>query len=240
MQRQCQSQVEHLWSSKNHEGAAHKDKYLIVKWNKPWMFVLKNLEHSKVDRQLVRSKQHLSIIDGSKWINAQQQQHQQQQQQLQIFGLSHSSLKLKRTTFFNMKVGVMFLCFTWVSLNQLALIAEAQSTRLFKKMPVPGTYWPTTIYRWVTFNLLTCTFSYHSVLSLTHKPSLWWCPSSIILCVYKKLLYQSLSAITSVCSFHHRARPSVCWLSTKKDDFYELHWMFELQSCRSHKRRNDR
>ena len=105
------------------------------------MFVLKNLEHSKVDRQLVRSKQHLSIIDGSKWIDAQQQQQQE------IFGLSHSSLKLKRMTFFNMKVGVMFLCFTWVSLNQLALIAEAQSTRLFKKMPVPGTYWPTTIYR---------------------------------------------------------------------------------------------
>ena len=142
--------------------------------------------------------------------------------------------------FFNMKVGVMFLCFTWVSLNQLALIAEAQSTRLFKKMLVPGTYWPTTIYRWVAFNLFTYTLYYHSVLSLTHKPSLWWCPSSIMLCVYNKLLNQSLSAITSVCSFHHRARPSVCWLSTKKDAFYELHWMFELQSCRSHKRRNDR
>ena len=45
-----------------------------------------------------------------------------------------------------------------------------------------------------------------------------------------KLLHQALSTVTAVCSSHHCAKPSVCWISINKDVFYEFHWLTKLQS----------
>ena len=89
----------------------------------------------------------------------------------------------------------------------------------------------------VQFVWSTTFFHINLLLLRVHKPSLGWFTSSSVLCVYHKLLHQPLAAITSVCSSHHLARPSVGWISVNKDVFYEFHWLFELQSRSSHKHR---
>ena len=53
---------------------------------------------------------------------------------------------------------------------------------------------------------------------------------------YQKLLHQPLSAITSVCSSHHCARPLVCRISINKDALYEFR---EFQSRSSYKCGNE-
>ena len=49
-----------------------------------------------------------------------------------------------------------------------------------------------------------------------------------------------LSAITSVYSSHHCARPSLCWISPKRDVLCKFHSLFELQSKSSRKWGNER
>ena len=52
-----------------------------------------------------------------------------------------------------------------------------------------------------------------SITVFSHKTSLGGFPCSSELCVSYKLRRQPLSAIPSVFSPHHRARPSLCWIS---------------------------
>ena len=56
---------------------------------------------------------------------------------------------------------------------------------------------------------------------------------------YQKLLHQPMCAIASVCSSHPCARPSACWKSVIKDVLFQFHWLFEHQSRRSHKCKNE-
>ena len=43
----------------------------------------------------------------------------------------------------------------------------------------------------------------------------------------------------SVCSSHHCATYSLCWISINKDVLFEFHRLFKLQSRSSHKYRNE-